>query len=222
MKQSFSVKMRSKLSNKSSQNKKSTKLFFNYKSNKMKTISNLLIISLCVFLLSSCTKEGPVGPAGTAGTQGVQGATGGTGATGPVGPQGIAGNANVMQYTYDNTFDFSANLDFNLQVSTTLDTMNRSLWFVYLKYNGGFEYYYSLPGLGYNGSSYYRNVFYFSPGANKVIHNITRVNGAGEAYAGIKIIRVYANNSTIGGRQSGTEVDFTNYNSVKSYYNLPD
>ena len=192
----------------------------------MKTIFNFLIIFLSVFLLSSCAKEGPVGPAGpagTAGVQGVQGATGGSGATGPIGPQGIAGNANVMQYTYDNTFDFSTNLDFNLQVSTTLDTMNRSLWFVYLKYNGGFEYYYAMPGLGYNGSSYYRNTFYFNSGANKVIHNITRVNGAGEAYAGIKIIRVYANNVTMGGRRTTSlpAIDFTKYEEVRNYYNLP-
>ena len=145
------------------------------------------------------------------------------GATGPIGPQGIAGYAYVTQYTFDNTLDFSANLDFNLQVSTTLDTMNRSLWFVYLKYNGGFEYYYSLPGQGYNGSSYYRNTFYFNPGANKVIHNITRFNGAGEAYAGIKIIRVYASNVTVGGRSvtSLPAIDFTNYEEVRDYYNLP-
>jgi hypothetical protein len=135
----------------------------------MKTISNLLIISLCVVLFTSCQKEGPAGPAGVQGLQGV------TGATGPIGPQGIAGNANVTQYTYDNTFDFSANLDFNLQVSTTLDTMNRSAWFVYLKYIGGFEYYYPLPGFGYNGSTNYRNTFYFNASANKVIHNITKL-----------------------------------------------
>jgi hypothetical protein len=183
----------------------------------MKTISNLLIISLCVVLFTSCQKEGPAGPAGVQGLQGV------AGTTGPIGPQGIAGNANVMQYTYDNSFDFSANLDFNLQVSTTLDTMNRSLWFVYLKYSGGFEYYYAMPGLGYNGSSYYRNTFYFNSGANKVIHNITRVNGSGEAYAGVKIIRVYANSVSTGGRAASSPpgIDFTNYEEVRSFYSLP-
>lgn len=182
----------------------------------MKTFSSLLIISLFVILFTSCTKEGPTGPAGPTGAQGVQGATG------PIGPQGIAGNANVTQYTYDNAFDFSANLDFNLQVSTTADTMNRSLWFVYLKYNGGFEYYYPLPGLGYNGSSYYRTVFYFDAGLNKVIHNITRVNGSGESYTGVRIIRVYANNATTGGRGALPTIDFTNYNQVREYYNLSE
>jgi hypothetical protein len=184
----------------------------------MKTISSLLLFFVFIILLTACQKEGPAGPAGLTGSQGV------VGASGPIGPQGIAGNANVTQYTYDNSFDFNANIDFNLQVSTTLDTMNRSLWFVYLKYIGGFDYYYSLPGLGYNGSSYYRNVFYFSPGVNKVIHNITRVNGAGEAYAGIKIIRVYANQVSTGGRVASSlpGIDFANYEEVRNYYNLPN
>jgi len=179
----------------------------------MKTISSLLIISLFVILFTSCTKEGPAGSAGQAGA---------TGVAGPIGPQGIAGNANVTQYTYDNSFDFSANLDFNLQLSTTLDTMNRSLWFVYLKYNGGFEYYYSLPGIGYNGSSYYRTTFYFNAGTNKVIHNITRFNGPGEVYTGVKIIRVYANNVSTGGKTSSLlpAIDFTNYEEVCRYYQL--
>jgi hypothetical protein len=191
----------------------------NLKSNKMKTISTLLIISLSVILFGACTKEGPAGPAGPTGAQGLQGTTG---TAGPIGPQGIAGNANVTQYTYDNPFDFSSNLDFNLQVSTTLDTMNRSLWFVYLKYNGGFEYYYSLPGFGYNGATNYRNTFYFNTGANKVIHNITRLAGPGETYAGIKIIRVYATNTGTGGKQGMPDVDFTDYKKVKAYFNLPD
>jgi hypothetical protein len=184
----------------------------------MKTISSLLIIALCVILFTACQKEGPAGPAGPAGVQGTQGPQGTQGA---VGPQGISGNANVTQYTYDNSFDFSSNLDFNLQVSTTADTMNRSLWFVYLKYNGGFEYYYPLPGLGYNGSSYYRSTFYFNAGFNKVIHNITRVNGSGEIYSGVRIIRVYANNTTTGGRAALPAINFSDYAAVKNYYKLP-
>jgi hypothetical protein len=188
----------------------------------MKTINSFLIISLSVILFTACTKEGPAGQAGPTGAQGTQGIQGATGSQGATGPQGIAGNANVTQYTYDGPFDFNANLDFNLQLSTTLDTMNRSLWFVYLKYNGGFEYFYSLPGLGYNGSSYYRNTFYYNASFNKVIHNITRVNGSGEVYSGVKIIRVYANNTATGGRQVMPDIDFTNYQKVKAYYKLPD
>jgi hypothetical protein len=61
-----------------------------------------------VFILASCTKEGPEGPIGpqgpqgtpgSAGTVGLTGATGSTGPTGPqgpVGPAGAAGTANVI------------------------------------------------------------------------------------------------------------------------------
>ena len=188
----------------------------------MKTISTVLLICLSVILFTACTKEGPAGQAGPTGAQGAQGIQGATGSQGATGPQGIAGNANVTQYTYNGPFDFNGNLDFNLQVSTTLDTMNRSLWLVYLKYNGAFEYHYALPGLGYDGSSYYRNTFYYNASFNKVIHNITRVNGSGEVDSVIKIIRIYANNSTTGGRQATPGIDFTNYTAVKNYYNLPD
>ena len=201
MKLSFSAKMQNKLFNKS--NKSKIKQNENY--------LKFLIASLFFILFTSCQKESPAGPTGAQGAQGA------------IGPQGITGNANVTQYTYDNTFDFGANLDFNLQVSTTLDTMNRSAWLVYLKYTGGFDYYYPMPGLGYNGSSYYRNTFYFNTSANKVIHNITRVNGSGEVYTGIKIIRIYANNVSVGGRSATSlpALDFTNYEEVRSYYDLP-
>jgi len=64
-----------------------------------------------VFIMASCTKEGPAGPQGVAGSQGAAGATGApgtpgtTGPTGPTGPQGPqgptgpqgpAGTANVI------------------------------------------------------------------------------------------------------------------------------
>jgi hypothetical protein len=47
-------------------------------------LSSLLFISI-LFIVISCTKEGPQGPAGA---QGPQGATGSTGPAGPAGPQG--------------------------------------------------------------------------------------------------------------------------------------
>lgn len=87
----------------------------------------------------------------------------------------------------------------------------------------GVEYYYSLPGLGYNGSSYYRSALYHNASSNKVIHNVTRANGPDKVYSGIKIIRVYANNGVVGGRciNSTGGLDFTNYEVVRNYYNLP-
>jgi hypothetical protein len=71
---------------------------------------NLLSILLLafVFIVASCTKEGPEGPAGATGPQGPTGLGGATGpagpagptgpagTTGPTGPQGPAGTANVI------------------------------------------------------------------------------------------------------------------------------
>jgi hypothetical protein len=50
-----------------------------------------LIILASVFLVVSCTKEGPVGPPGSTGAQGPPGINGGSGSVGPTGPQGPAG-----------------------------------------------------------------------------------------------------------------------------------
>lgn len=211
----------------------------------METTKNILALFLATAFIISCSKEGPQGPQGPAGPQGLNGATGATGPAGPAGatgpqgpagpqgpqgpagpqgpqgPTGIAGTANVTQYTFANTYDFTNNIDFNLTINTTQDTMNQSAWFVYLKYNGVYEYHYSLPGYGYNGTSYYRSTYYYNPSMLRVIHNITRLNGPGEIYSGAKVVRVYSNNLQTGGRLAQLPVDMTNYEAVRSYYNLP-
>ena len=84
-------------------------------------------VSIC-FIARHCVnrcEKGDTGP------EGPQGPPGPTGAQGPQGPQGIAGNASVTQYTYGaqnlSSISFS-----QLQVTTTQDTLDHSLWFVYL------------------------------------------------------------------------------------------
>jgi hypothetical protein len=75
----------------------------------MRTSRSLyLALFAFVFILASCTKEGPEGPIGPQGPQGTPGVSGGTGLTGatgatgpagpqgPVGPTGPAGTANVI------------------------------------------------------------------------------------------------------------------------------
>lgn len=178
----------------------------------MKTSVSLVFLFSLTIILFACNKEGPAGPAG---------ATGATGPQGNTGSQGTPGNANVVQYNYGNTYDFTTNSDFNLNVTTTAGTMNRSAWFVYLKYSGLNEYTYALPGYGYNGDSYYRSSYYFNTGLNKVTHTITRLNGPGEIYSGAKIIRIYANTNQTGGRMNLPDIDFSNYTAVREYFNLP-
>jgi len=170
----------------------------------MKNLKQFLAFVLVVAVMASC-KKGDVGPAGPAG---------------PIGPQGISGNANVTQYSFG-SLDFTSSSQYDLAVNTTADTMNRSLWFVYLSYAGGNEYFYALPGFGYDAQSYYRNTFYFNTGMSRVMHSISKYTGNGEVYTGAKIIRVYANNVVSpSGRMMMPPVDVTDYNAVKNYYGL--
>lgn len=169
-----------------------------------------MILLLTIVISIVACKKGDTGPAGPEGP---------TGAQGPQGPQGVAGNANVMQYTFG-----AVNLTGNfatLQLTTSLDTMNRSLWFVYLHY-GVLDRWYAVPGNGPGGATMYRVSFGHANG--KVSIYIDKA-GAGDMFSQARVIRVYANQVTTGGRSATelpTEVDFNDYNAVKEYYHLPD
>ena len=166
-----------------------------------------LFVSMLVIALIACEK-------GDTGPEGPQGPAGPTGAQGPQGPQGIAGNANVTQYTFGaqnlSSISFS-----QLQVTTTQDTLDRSLWFVYLFYQP-LARWYTVPGPGVGGATVYRvGIGYASGKANIFIDK----NGVGENYAQARVIRVYASSNGPGGRSS---VDFSDYEAVRKYYNLPE
>jgi hypothetical protein len=166
-----------------------------------------LLASLLVFVFTAC-KKGDTGPEGPQGPQGV------AGPTGPQGPQGIAGNANVTQYTYGaqnlSTISFS-----QLLVTTTQDTMDRSMWFVYLLYQP-LTRWYTVPGPGVGGSTVYRVSLGYSGGKVNIFIDKT---GVGENYSQARVIRVYASSTGPGGRAS---VDFNDYEAVRRYYNLPE
>lgn len=88
-----------------------------------------ILVFAFVFIVVSCTKEGPAGPAGPQGPQGNAGLTGQTGPqgptgpTGPAGPQGPAGTANVI---YSAWRSFSA----GEWADTTIFSINykRAIW----------------------------------------------------------------------------------------------
>ena len=170
----------------------------------MKIIYSLLAI---ILLCTDC-KKGDTGPAGPAGPAGPQG---------PQGPVGVAGNANVTQYTYGAqnfpTIGFAS-----LQVTTTLDTMNRSAWFVYCFYQP-LERWYFMPGHGPGGSTQYRISMGYA--SNKVTIFVDKV-GTGDNFAQAKVVRVYASNTATGGiRAPAPGIDFTDYQQVKAFYKLP-
>ncbi len=162
-----------------------------------------------LFMTIPSCKKGDAGPAGPAGAQGP---------AGPQGPTGIAGNANVTQYTYAGN-DFSSNPSLTLQLTTTADTMSRSVLYVYLvRASGGLVY--PIPGFAYGGLSDYRTYWSFASKANIFIN---KVSGAGEDYASIRVIRIYASNVMTGGKllEPQSEIDFSDYYAVCNYYHLP-
>jgi hypothetical protein len=93
--------------------------------------------------------------------------------------------------------------------------MNRSQWFVYLYYQDLNRWCF-VPGYGYTGGAQYRVSMGYAGG--KVTIYIDR-GGVGEIYSKARVIRIYASGETTGGRMA---VDFTNYEAVRQYYNLPD
>ena len=161
-----------------------------------------LFISIILIAIVAC-KKGDIGPAGPQGSQGY---------TGPQGPQGVAGNANVMQYTFG-AQNFNTNSSIQLFVTTSQDTMNRSQWFVYFFAADRWLF---LPGIGNTGNFYRVTMGY---GAGKVIFYIDRFGSVSESFTKARVIRIYANGETTGGRMA---VDFTDYEAMRRYYNLPD
>jgi hypothetical protein len=94
----------------------------------MEILRNAFTFLIIITLMTACEgDEGAVGPAGPVGAQGPQGVQG------PQGPIGQAGNANVRLYTFGSQ-NFPAIGYSELQINTTLDTMNMSAWNTYLYY----------------------------------------------------------------------------------------
>jgi hypothetical protein len=170
---------------------------------KIARLAAMLFVILAIVLGCKKGDTGPAGPAGPAG---------------PQGPIGVAGNANVTQYTFG-THNFATTATVILQVSTTPDTASRSAWFVYLVRSGGNVY--PIPGFGLNGTSDYR--VYWSYGGGKNNFTLNRTSGAGEEYATIRIIRMYANTLLPGGRfmNHPQTPDPRDYYAMCNYYNLP-
>ncbi len=161
------------------------------------------LLLLFIPFFSAC-KKGDVGPQGPEGP------------AGPQGPQGIIGNANVTQYTFG-AQNLASSSFTQLQITTTQDTATRSLWYVYLYYQP-LDRWYFVPGSGFGGTSTYRVSLTYASG--KAVIYIDK-SGVGENYAQARVIRVYANNVTTGGRGS-SPVDFSDYRAVMQYYQLPE
>ena len=103
-------------------------------------------------------------------------------------PKSISAIENGHQYSFG-PINFGTTPEFSLQIRTTSDTANCSIWNVYLVSSDGKKYY--IPGYGANGVSYYYADHYYST-TNRMLSIIVKhVSGPPEDYASILVINSY-------------------------------
>ena len=173
----------------------------------------LLLAMTITFIFAACTpKAGDPGPKGDTGATGSTGPTGATGATGPAGPTGATGNANVIQITYGSKTHSGSELSYDLP-GVTAAQINSSAYFTYVTSNGVI---YPLPGATVGGDKTYKAAI--NPSTLKLY--INRVVGSGSETFSITRLIIIPANDLRNGRKAA--IDYSNYQEVKNYYNLPD
>jgi hypothetical protein len=187
----------------------------------MKAQSIFRVVLAAILLTSSLLFIQCQGPQGEPGPQGETGATGAQGVAGPAGPQGPAGqngNANVIQVTYGSRTHNGNQMTFILPASITQAMLNSSIFFMYIKQGN----WYALPGAGLNGLRSYR---VYASASNSVASPsifINRTTGTGDdVFESIRFL-IIPSTTQINGRVGLPDIDFSDYNAVKVYYNLPD
>ncbi|MDB5247736.1 MAG: hypothetical protein JWQ40_2130 [Segetibacter sp.] len=211
----------------------------------MKTFkSSFVLLTIIIFGLISCAKEGPPGPAGPAGPQGSPGAqgpggpggsggpagpggpTGPQGPQGPAGPQGVAGNANVVTYTYTSQ-TFTGSKDYLL---TNISRGRIDSSFILVYYNPSTESettWYPSPGPGSVGTYQTRYFIYqysttpstYSLGLRVLTPNASGPYTSPVTFVKLKIVVVLSSSILPGGR---TAFNWSDYNWTKRYLNLRD
>lgn len=173
----------------------------------------LMVISAVIFMDACKGEKGDVGPSGTAGIAGPTGANGAVGATGPA---GATGTANV-QYSdwipFTLTGSQSANGSTNIVLpKITQEVLDKHLIFSYVKFNNS-NWIYSLP-LSFpssGGKDETIAVRYYL--GNVMLTSNTTYNNTSFRY-------LLVPSGVPTGRKAA--IDYTDYNAVKKYYNLPD
>lgn len=183
----------------------------------MKKYSLLLSTAiLAVFMiLQSCTKpaNGEVGPQGLTGPQGAAGPAGPAGSQGPAGQNG---NANVIQITYGPKTHSGSEINYSL-TGVTQSTLTNSAYFTYV--NPGNGLWYSLPGTTSGGTREYRTYVSAAATSTPLLY-ISRSTGTGtETFTATRIVIIPASDLRNGRKAA---IDYSDYEAVKAYYNLPD
>lgn len=138
------------------------------------------------------------------------------------GDTGTPGNANVKQYTFG-PHDFTVTPQVSFRFTTTKDSSESFAWFIYMNTDGGLTY--AAPGYGGGSRSYYRIVSAYDNGTGKFGITVARYIGSGDLFQSFRVVRIYINETVVGdGRRASPlpDIDFSDYATVKKYYNLPD
>jgi hypothetical protein len=122
----------------------------------------------------------------------------------------------VIQVTFGSRTHSGGDLLYTLN-NVTSSIINNAAYFTYVNPNGNW---YSLPGTTSGGSREYRT--YIVPGTTNSSVTISRVAGTGnDVFSSTRIVIIPANDLRTG-RKGLPNVDFSDYEAVKKYYNLPD
>ena len=184
----------------------------------MKTITRifamLAVISAAIFMDACKGEKGDVGPAGTTGAVGAVGATGAIGPTGVIGAVGATGNANVIQYTYATARVTGSEIVYAI-TGMTQTQLNNAIIFVYVQTSLNPTIWYALPGATSGGSNQYRVLL------NPTVLNVyvNKTGTTAETFNTTRVLVIPANDLRTGRKAA---VDYSDYEAVKKFYNLPD
>lgn len=145
----------------------------------------------------------------------------------PINIKGSDGNANVTRYIFPG-HDFSQ--DSRFYDSISLDSqaeMRESAWIIYLVYvppqnSSAVLTYHHTPGYGRNNTTEYSANHYWGYLYSDVFFSISKVNGTGEAYQQIEVVRIRASDTVdktgLNGFLIPDHLDTSDYNAVARHY----
>ena len=177
-----------------------------------------MVIATIIFMDACKGEKGDIGPAGS---------TGATGAIGTTGPAGTNTGSNITQVNFTKTFvppSYPGDpqvFTFPTVVTTTM--LEKSALICFFEPAEFPGQWYSTPGPGVvsnpDGSLLPDFIRYWIDTASRQISIIRDSGKSISAITGIKVFIIPAN-SIINGRKAN--IDFSNYEAVKAYYNLPN
>lgn len=178
-----------------------------------------ILITLSI-LLSNCSGKdgedgeiGPTGPVGQVGPKGDKGDKGDKGEKGDSGDKGESGNANVKSYTFKEVYLNPDGGEVELTLpDLTEEIFTEGLVYAYWTAAGNNAAWYPLP---YDVHPVKISLFHFRIGYITIKHS-------GYLYDNIdlRVIMIPSNSNT--NMRISPDIDFTNYNQVKSFFNLEE